>query len=168
MREEFICLALIAHVIYMSEQKQNMGRSRDDDSSSVLTIQLDGKTAGKKSKRSVDSISSDLSEAKLQQLADAREKSIQSRRMTMKSKLERKLEDLNLLMGDLRSDQVERVGQAMIDLETKLRQKQNDFTQELNQHIRGMRDEMRELRKELLRPGPSASVVSSSVASRRV
>ena len=113
---------------------------------------------------------SDLSEAKLQQLADAREKSIQSRRMTMRTKLERKLEDLNLLMGDLRSDQVERVGQAMMDLETKLRQKQNDFTQELNhnQQIRGMRDEMRELRKELLHPGPSASVVSSSVASRRV
>ena len=152
----------------MSEQKQNMGRSRDDDNSSVLTIQLDGKVDGKKSKRSVDSTSSDLSEAKLQQLADAREKSIQSRRMTMKSKLERKLEDLNLLMGDLRSDQVERVGQAMMDLETKLRQKQNDFTQELNQQIRGMRDEMRELRKELLHPGPSASVVSSSVASRRV
>eukprot|EP00966_Prymnesium_polylepis_P108139 2503709-Prymnesium_polylepis.4 len=73
-----------------------------------------------------------------------------------------------MVMGDLRSDQVERVGQAMMDLETKLRQKQNDFTQELNQQIRGMRDEMRELRKELLHPGPSASVVSSSVASRRV
>ena len=71
-----------------------MGRSRDDDNSSVLTIQLDGKVDGKKSKRSVDStLSSDLSDAKLQQLADAREKSIQSRRMTMKSKLERKLED---------------------------------------------------------------------------
>ena len=52
----------------MSEQKQNMGRSRDDDSSSVLTIQLDGKTAGKTSKRSVDSTSSDLSETKLQQM----------------------------------------------------------------------------------------------------
>lgn len=101
-----------------------MVRSRDDDSSSVLTIQLDGKVDGKKSKRSVDSsTSSDLSEAKLQQLADAREKSIQSRRMTMRTKLERKLEELNLLMGDLRSDQVERVGQAMMDLETKLRQK---------------------------------------------
>ena len=57
----------------------SLAEKRDDDSTSVLTIQLDGKTAGKKSKRSVDSTSSDLSEAKLQQLADAREKSIQSR-----------------------------------------------------------------------------------------
>lgn len=148
-----------------------MGKPRDDDASSVLTIKLDGQVDGKKSKiRSIDtgSASSDLSEAKLQQLADAREKSIHSRRLTMRTKLERKLEDLNMVMGDLRSDQVERVGQAMMDLETKLRQKQNDFTQELNQQIRGMRDEMRELRKELLHPGPSASVVSSSVASRRV
>ena len=146
-----------------------MGKPRDDDASSVLTIKLDRQVDGKKAKkRSMDSTSSsDLSEAKLQQLADAREKSIQSRRMTMRSKLERKLEELNMVMGDLRSDQVERVGRAMMDLEEKLRGKQNSLTEHVSSQINGLKDELRALRNDLVQPGSSASVVSAT-SSRRV
>eukprot|EP00966_Prymnesium_polylepis_P326152 7382076-Prymnesium_polylepis.1 len=118
------------------------------DDSSVITI---GTTASSASN------SKQLSQAKLDQLARARAKSLEVRRRQMKAKLEGKLNQLRSMLGsDLRHDTVERVAKEMINQEerhaqevVRLREKHTSAMQELADSLTGCKDELRSLRKSL-------------------
>ena len=128
---------------------------REDDDASILTIKLDSLPETSKRK------AGPLSQAKLDQLADAREKSLHSRRLKMKLKLEQKLGELHEVMGDLRSDQLEKVARAMMEQEARLRAKQAAMTDALATQVRGLHDELRTALQGD-RPRSSASSVASS------
>ena len=135
--------------------------TQSDDSSIMVTLNLDDdKKRQTKTNHNKDT-ASNLSSAKLAQLADAREKSIASRRLKMKEKLERKLDALHVVMGNLRSDQIERVAQAMLDQEEQLRAKQNMLTDELRKQIRALHDEVRTPKR---RPDDSRQLSSNATA----
>ena len=146
-----------------------MGRRRDkdDDDSSVLTINLGEELAGEHesydSKKNKTKTRPPISDRKLSQLAAAREKSLVTRRTALVSKMERRLEELNGFLPGLRSEQINRVAHAMMERESALRAKQNTFTAQLT-------DELRKLRNEILAHRSSssnASIVSSVAPSLR-
>lgn len=115
-----------------------------DDTSSVITVRTDA-----------SSKTSDLSQAKLNQLANARVRSLEVRRAKAKAKLEGKLAHLQSMLGpDLRPDTVERVAKEMISQEEmhfkevmRLRDKHANSLQQLNDTIATCKDELRMLRK---------------------
>ena len=117
-----------------------MGR-HDDDTSTVVTVNLDENIPRSKSGKP-------LSEKKLAQLSAARETALKKRRIALKSRLEAKVSELRQILGpDMRNDTVERVGTAMMKQEERLRASQSSLTQQLNDVLQGMRDEIRTLRK---------------------
>ena len=119
-----------------------MGR-HDDDTSTVVTVNLDENIPRSKSGKP-------LSEKKLAQLSAARETAFKKRRIALKSRLEAKVSELRQILGpDMRNDTVEpeHVGTAMMKLEERLRASQSSLTQQLNDVLQGMRDEIRTLRK---------------------
>ena len=121
-----------------------MGRN----ASSVVTVNTEA--SGPKSSKV-------LSQAKLDQLAQARVRSLEVRRQKQKAKLEGKLNHLRSMLGaDLRPDTVQRVAKEMIALEERheheverLREKHTAATQELSETISGCKDELRSIRKTL-------------------
>ena len=113
---------------------------RDDTSTVTLDIDLDD-TPTSKGKTS-------LSQAKLQQLAHARAKSLEVRRRAQANKLQGKLNHLRYVLGnDMRPDTVERFAKELINTEERLRAKQNALTEMLKDSITGFRDELRAIRK---------------------
>ena len=70
-------------------------------------------------------------------LADARIKALESRRRTQKVKLENKLEEVRILLGDLDPAQkIDRTIQVIMDREADLRQKQAKVVSQLHDTIR--------------------------------
>ena len=69
-------------------------------------------------------------------LADARVKALDSRRRTQKVKLENKIQEVRVLLGELDPDQIERAIQIMMDRESELRQKQAKILGQLHDTIR--------------------------------
>ena len=113
----------------------------DDDSSTVVTVNLDEEVPRSKSGKP-------LSEKKIAQLSAAREKALHARRIKLKSRLEAKVSELRQVLGpDLRNDTIERVAAAMMKQEERLRSSQNTLTEQLNEALLGVRDELRSLRK---------------------
>jgi hypothetical protein len=119
------------------------------DDSSVITIGTSASSA---------SNNKQLSQAKLDQLARARAKSLEVRRRAQKAKLEGKLSQLRSMLGTdiLRPDTVERVAKEMIAQEerhanevVRLREKHTTAMQELADSVTGCKDELRSLRKAL-------------------
>lgn len=69
-------------------------------------------------------------------LADARVKALDSRRRTQKVKLENKIQEVRVLLGELDPDQIERAIQVIMDREAELRQKQAKVLGQLHDTIR--------------------------------
>ena len=69
-------------------------------------------------------------------LVDARIKALESRRRTQKVKLENKLQEIKILLGELDPDQIERAIQVIMDREAELRQKQAKVLGQLHDTIR--------------------------------
>ena len=69
-------------------------------------------------------------------LADARVKALDSRRRTQKVKLENKLQEVRVLLGELDPDQIERTIQVIMDRESELRQKQAKVLGQIHDTIR--------------------------------
>lgn len=69
-------------------------------------------------------------------LADARIKALESRRRTQKVKLENKLEEVRILLGDLDPQKIDRTIQVIMDREADLRQKQAKVVSQLHDTIR--------------------------------
>ena len=91
---------------------------------------------------------STLSQAKLDQLAKARAKSLEVRRRAQANKLQAKLNHLRYMLGsDMLPDTVERVAKELMNQEERLRQKQNALTEKLSETITGFKDELHKLRK---------------------
>lgn len=72
-----------------------------------------------------------LTAAKLEQLASAREKALESRRRSQKAALESRLHQVRLLLGELDSAYIDKVQEAMMAQERELRRKQSDLTTKL-------------------------------------
>ena len=70
-----------------------------------------------------------------EQLAAARVKALESRRRTQKMKLENKLQEVRILLGELSPDHIDRVIQVMSDRETELRAKHAKVLGQLNDDI---------------------------------
>lgn len=70
-----------------------------------------------------------------EQLAAARVKALESRRRTQKMKLENKLQQVRILLGELSPDHIDRVIQVMSDRETELRAKHAKVLGQLNDDI---------------------------------
>ena len=118
---------------------------RDNDS--VVTVSFDHEQEGSGGKQ--------LSQAKLDQLAAAREKALLARRKKQKSALEAKLNELRHILGrDLRNDTVEHFAHAMMKQEQRLRDKQNALTESMTEALQSVKDELRSLRK--MQMGPTA------------
>lgn len=86
------------------------------------------------------------SEAKLAQLAEARKMALVSRKQKQRERLERKLQELRAVMGDMSHGQIARVATAMMAQEETLRGKQNDITERVGENIQILLDEMGRLR----------------------
>ena len=69
-------------------------------------------------------------------LADARIKALESRRRTQKVKLENKLEEVRILLGDLDPQKIDRTIQVIMDREADLRRKQAKVVSQLHDTIR--------------------------------
>ena len=83
------------------------------DNDSVVTVSFEPEQEGSSGKQ--------LSQAKLDQLAAAREKALLARRKKQKSALEAKLNELRHVLGrDLRNDTVEHFSHAMMKQEGRL------------------------------------------------
>ena len=122
--------------------KGNSRMPRDDAS---VTVRLDSAASGKS-----------LNQKKLDQLAQARIKSLEVHRRTQnKAKLEAKLNAIRSMLGpDMRADTIERVAKEMVAREEKhsaevarLREKQMQATEELQTTMSAMRDEISRMRK---------------------
>ena len=128
--------------------------TRDDLSS--VTVRLDSEA------------SKPLSQAKVDQLARARVKSLEVRRRKSAEKLQGKLNAIRSMLGnDLRADTVERVAREMAAREDRhaaelgrLREKQTVATEELTGALTSVRDELQRMRKAI--PGRSSAMSATS------
>ena len=116
-------------------------------------------------------------------LAEARVKALQSRRRTQKLKLENKLQEVKILLGDMDPEHVERTVKLMLDREAELRNKHASFVTQLNETIRSeakkrehdytsikrrleaVASEVQVLREAITKKRSEASPTLSSVAS---
>ena len=103
-----------------------MGR-RDRDDESVVTVNFDEDVPRSKSGKP-------LSEKKLRQLAEARDKALLKRRQKLKSKLEAKLSELRQILGPDNRPDIERVAHMLLKQEETLRSKQNALTLEVREN----------------------------------
>lgn len=95
----------------------------DSDDDGVLTVVTSSDIKNK----------SGISEAKRKQLALAREKAIVSRRIQQKINLEARLSKLKQVLGGLDSEQLDRITNAMLQREDRLREKQNEIVRQYNE-----------------------------------
>ena len=124
-----------------------------DDELSIVTLNSEPATK----------IVSTLSDAKLNQLAKARAKSLDVRRRAQAAKLQAKLNHLRYVLGsDMRSDTVERMAKEMMNQEERLRAKQNMLTEKLAEAIAGFKDELHTVRKAVSKRGMDSGANRSS------
>ena len=115
-----------------------MGRRDDGETSSVVTVSFDEDKPSKGA----------LSQKKLDQLAAARESALQKRRTKQKDKLQERLNELNRLLGsDMRAQTLERVAEAMMKQEKRLRDRQNESTEQLIEQIQSFKEDLRSLKE---------------------
>lgn len=100
--------------------RESRTRNMADDESDILTVVTDVPVKGP-AKRMTD--------GREKQLAAAREKAMASRKLAQKSKLERKLQEVKLAIGDLDGAQTERAVKYMVEQERELRHHQRDLTE---------------------------------------
>ena len=91
------------------------------------------------------------SEKKKHQLADARQKAIESRRRSQADRLELKLSELRRVMAGLADDHVARVATQMLAQEETLRGKQNDITMQINKNLQTIVNETTDIKRMLRR-----------------
>ena len=124
-------------------------------------------------------------QTKSDQLADARVKAVESRRKTQKVRLEERLHQVKMLLGEIDPERIEQVTQAMLSQETDLRhelidqftesmraesKKRADEAASVKRHVDAIKDELRALRHTLTSysskprglPYDKASTVSTS------
>ena len=98
---------------------------------------------------------SNVTQKKLDQLTNARLKAVESRRRTQQTKLEKRLHDVKMLLGDLNEEQIQRAMSVMVAAESARCQEiytqhradmQTEF-KSLKRHIDAVRDEIRDSRK---------------------
>eukprot|EP00966_Prymnesium_polylepis_P127480 2948601-Prymnesium_polylepis.1 len=124
-----------------------MGRRDDGDTSSVVTVSFDEDKPSKGA----------LSQKKLDQLAAARESALQKRRTKQKDKLQERLNEMNRLLGsDMRAQTLERVAEAMMKQEKRLRDRQNEMTEQLIEQIQSFKEDLRSLKERKSPPVPVA------------
>lgn len=131
-----------------------MGRKeKDDDKSTIISVDMsppDEKGPAKKG----------LSAAKLEQLAAIRVKAVASRQRTALTRLEQKIADLRERMGALNNEHLEKVVEAMMEQEDRLREKQNKLTLDVSTALQEIKEEMRGIRKRLDGHGETRRVPS--------
>eukprot|EP00966_Prymnesium_polylepis_P017918 413392-Prymnesium_polylepis.4 len=121
---------------------------RDDDMSSVLSVNIPKRDASSKSTgKSGRSTSQD------DQLARARNVALSNRRIKLKSKLEERLAELRRTMGDLNSDQMERVVKHLVETEDHHRTKLAHLVEKYTAQLAHVHDELKALR---VTSGPSS------------
>ena len=124
-------------------------------------------------------------QTKSDQLADARVKAVESRRKTQKVRLEERLHQVKMLLGEIDPERIEQVTQAMLSQEADLRhelieqftesmraesKKRADEAASVKRHVDAIKDELRTLRHTLAPhstksrglPYDKASTVSTS------
>ena len=116
--------------------KNHKRRPRDDDESTVMTIDFDEHPVTNPSKRNEHV--KDLSSARKTQLERAREVALNNRRRKMRTKLEARLQDIRSKLGDLRNDQLEKVVLHLIQLEDHHRSKLSTLTQSLTEQLQNL------------------------------
>ena len=123
---------------------------RHDDDSSVVTVSFDDGNPSHKG--------AGLSQKKLEQLAAAREKALLKRRAKLKDKLQTKLNELHHILGsDMRSGTLERVAEAMLKQEQRLRDRQNELTEQLIETIRDFKVDLASLKEQNRKPAQHAA-----------
>ena len=124
-----------------------MGR-RDRDDESVVTVNFDDDVPRSKSGKP-------LSEKKLRQLAEARDKALLKRRQNLRKKLEAKLSELRQILGPDNRPDIERVAHALLKQEETLRSKQNALTLEVRDVINDFKEDLQAIRERLSKPSHS-------------
>jgi chromosome segregation ATPase len=103
-----------------------------------------------------------LSDKKLNQLSQAREKALLKRRQLLKFKLEAKLSELRQILGpDLRPD-IERVAHMLLKQEETLRSKQNALVLEVKDVITDFKADLQAIKEKLSKPSHSLSSLQHS------
>ena len=136
-----------------------MGR----DGSSTVTVNMDGSSKIKV-----------LSQAKLDQLAEARARSLEVRRRNALAKVEGKVNHLRSMLGpDLKPDTVSRIAKEMIAVEERheqeverLRVKHTDATKELTETLAGCKGELQSIRKVLAAHNPVGHTTLKKIAAQ--
>ena len=109
-----------------------------------------------------------LSQAKLDQLADARVKAMAARREKMRKRLEEKLAHLRSIAGDMNSHQMERVAFAMLEKEEKMRENTNIQIGQINQALKMIYTDLQRIMPPKMRANSEvSSAVSYSTAASR-
>ena len=83
------------------------------------------------------------------QLARAREIALNNRRVKTRARLEEKLSQLKLIMGDLNNDQLERTVKLLIETEDRHRSKQAALTESLTEQLKKVYEEIHKVRKDV-------------------
>lgn len=130
-----------------------MGR-QDRDDESVVTVNFDEDVPRTKTGKP-------LSEKKLRQLADAREKALLTRRKKLKDKLEAKLGELRQILGPDNRPDIERVAHLLLKQEETLRSKQNALTLETKDVIKEFKADLDVIKQRLSKPSLQSHSLSS-------
>ena len=94
-----------------------------------------------------DPTSKHQTSAQKAQLARARETALYNRRSKLKTKLELRLSELRAQLGDLGSDQLQRVVTKLVETEDHHRSKLADLTEKINKRLQSIHEELHALRK---------------------
>jgi hypothetical protein len=125
---------------------------RRDDEESVVTVSFDDDVPRSKTGKP-------LSEKKLRQLSEARDKALLKRRQNLKKKLEAKLSELRQILGPDNRPDIERVAHMLLKQEETLRSKQNALVLEVKDVITDFKADLKAIR-ERLSSKPSHSLSS--------
>ena len=127
-----------------------MVRRRDDDESTVLTIDtLDpsptehepsrrASTTNRASRVSAD-YAAEWTPAQERQLANAREVALRNRRERLQTKLQQRLSELNSQLGFVSAPHMEKIAHAMMQQEESLRLRTNTHLKEISTQIRDLK-----------------------------
>lgn len=150
----------------LSLSKSLMGRKRDDDEDTVLTVDLsldplptEAKFSNKSapSKHTGAAVNMEWTPAQNRQLENARQVALRNRRERLQAKLAARLTELNSQLG-VSGPQMEKIAHAMMKHEENLRTR-------MNSHLTEISNQIHELKVSLQGGGTARSEVS--VASSR-
>ena len=128
-----------------------MGRreEREDDESTVtISFPHDPQQVNPSRHRQRDG-GGERSLKQADQLARAREIALNNRRVKTRARLEEKLSQLKLIMGDLNNDQLERTVKLLIETEDRHRSKQAALTESLTEQLKKVYEEIHKVRKDV-------------------